>query len=145
MDKNTQERLITFLDSVQRTIIAERVDEECNEKVLVVKNPVVVNIMPQRDPISGQPTGQMALQLIPLFFREFQGDKSEPIFMDYNKESVTSIRFKSGFDFRLYNQYEQMFNPSNIIIPNNSGRVTPASVNTVPSPGGQKVIKLFED
>jgi len=76
--------LVSFLDAAQRTIISELVAEDADK--LVVKNPVVVNIVPQttQEMIKDEngilkptgreiPSGQMALQLIPVYFREFRG------------------------------------------------------------------------
>jgi len=117
----SQKQLTTFLDGSQRTIIAEFVSDENN--ILRVCNPVVVNIVQQIDPISNQPTGQMALQLLPLFFKEFLGDKSTKLFFDYNKQNTTHIKFEGGFDFRLYGQYDNMFNPVNLAIPQHAGQV----------------------
>jgi len=142
MNTERQSRIVTFLDAVQRTIIAERVDEECNENLLVVKNPVVVNILPQVDPVTRQQTGQMALQLIPLFFREFMGDKSETVVLSYPRNQVTQIAFKGGFDFRLYAQYEHIFDSSGIVVPDSAGSVTPATEN--PKSVIKPVLKLFE-
>ena len=96
-------KLITFLDSAQRTIIAE--EKESTDTSVSVSNPVVVNIVPQQD------TGQMALQLLPVYFREFQADKSGSTVFTYNKDNITPIEVEGGFDFRLNAQYEQIFNP----------------------------------
>lgn len=135
-----QENIRTFLDGSERTIIGEVLPELCTDELYVIKNPVVVNIIPQMDQRTGQPTGQMALQLLPLFFKEFQGDKSEPVIFEYKETAVTKIKpFDGGFDFRLYAQYEQIFNPSNLVLPENSGQVVPAGAPQ------QEPVKLFDD
>ena len=136
MKNMASDKLITFLDSVQRTIIAEKAEEQ-KPGVLRVKNPVVVNIVPQIDPVTQRPTASMALQLIPLYFREFLGDKREPVYVDYPEDKICLISFAGGFDFKLYAQYDSIFNPSGLVVPNNAG--------VQPAKGDGKVIKLFED
>jgi len=108
-----QKNLITFLDNVERTIIGELVFED--NEILKVRNPVVVNIVPQEN--------QMALQLLPVFFKEFLGDKDAEVMYTYKTASVTRIDFEGGFDFRLYEQYNNIFNPSPIVVPAGAGRV----------------------
>lgn len=134
MEQKSNIELTTFLDSFQRTVIGEKT-ESVSEDILTVKNPVVVNVIPQIDPRTQQPTGQMALQLLPLFFREFLGDKSEPVFLDYNKKSITPIRFAGGFDWRLYGQYQSMFLPPQ--------QQTNAPQGVTPPKADEKIINLF--
>lgn len=121
--------LVTFLDAAQRTIIGEGVDSLPGE--LNVKNPVVVNIIPQYGE-NGQPNGQMALQLLPVYFREFQGEKKNPAIFTYQKSQITLINFDGGFDFRLYGQYEHIFNGSAAEATKSQGTAAP-------------VLKLFDD
>ncbi|MDD4110002.1 MAG: hypothetical protein PHS54_00450 [Clostridia bacterium] len=120
--------LITFLDAAQRTIIGELIED--NNEVILIKNPVVVNIVPQLGP-NGQPLGGMALQLLPVYFKEFQGDKSKPAIFEYPKSQIVRISFEGGFDFRLYGQYEHIFNAP-IATPTTRGEAAP-------------VLKLFDD
>lgn len=120
--------LVTFLDAAQRTIIAEISDETTD--TLTVKNPVVVNIVPQYKD-NGEPTGQMSLQLLPVYFREFQGEKKNPSIFKYPKSMITQISFDGGFDFRLYGQYDHIFNPQPVVQPTPNGAQVP-------------VLKLFD-
>ena len=121
--------LVAILDAGQRTIIGKLVGETAD--ILTLENPVVVNIVPQYDEITKQPTGQMALQLIPVFFREFQAEKGKPVRFEYNKTQITQIKIDGGFDFRLYGQHNAIFNQ----VP------APQSKSKEDTP----VIKLFED
>lgn len=121
--------LVSFLDAAQRTIIGEKVEGGVDE--LKIKNPVVVNIVPQLT--NGQPNGQMALQLLPLYFREFQGEKTAPTIFSYPKNQITLIDFEGGFDFRLYGQYEHIFNPA---------AVAPAAAAPA---AAAPVLKLFDE
>jgi len=112
----TTNKIVVFFDSVGRTILGERVDANTTEKVLSIKNPAVVHIMPN------QQTGQLQLQILPLFFREFLADKSEPTVWNYNRSLITEAQ-DVAFDFKLQAQYQQIFNPSPIITPKGSGDV----------------------
>lgn len=103
--KNTK-NLVTFLDCSQRTIIAEVIRETSD--YLQVINPVVVNITQQLDQ-NRMPSGAIALQLIPVYFKEFVGDKTKDILFQYNKTNITQITLEGGFDFRVYAQYENLF------------------------------------
>lgn len=123
-------KLVTFLDTVGRTIIGEEVSSPKGEKYLGVKNPVIVHIVPN------QQTNQMALQLFPLFFKEFQADKNEDTIWSYNRETIVES-VDIILDIKLQSQYSNMF--SNIIVPD----------STIVSPSEAKaqgnVIKMFED
>ncbi len=132
-----QKNIVTFLDGMERTIIGEQVSEDAN--TVDIQNPVVVNIVPQADPNTGRPTGQMALQLLPVFFREFLGDKEQPVVYSYSKARITPVTFNGGFDFRLYAQYDHIFNPANM-------PPTEAPVGAPPNAAGNgPVINLFND
>jgi hypothetical protein len=132
----SNKNLVTFLDVAQRTIIGE-LDGSMDGDTIKIKNPVVVNIVPQADPITHQPNGQMALQLLPVYFREFQGEKKNPAIFTYQKSQITMINFEGGFDFRLYGQYDHIFNPPATQNAGDKG-------NTAPE-GKPPVLKLFED
>ncbi len=123
-------KLVTFLDTVGRTIIGEEVDSPKGSDYLGVKNPVIVHIVPN------QQTNQMALQLYPLFFKEFQADKNEDTIWSYNKSTIVESN-DIVLDIKLQSQYNNMF--SNIIVPD-STIVTP----TEAKPQGN-VVKMFED
>ena len=62
-------KLVVFLDTIGRTVLGERVDEKTTDIVLTIKNPAVVQVMPN------QQTGQLALQILPLFFKEFLAEE----------------------------------------------------------------------
>lgn len=126
-------KLITFLDAAQRTIIGEEVSS--TEHEIQIKNPVVVNITPQTD-AGGRPTMSMALQLLPLYFKEFQGEKKNPTIFHYNRNQITYISFEGGFDFRLYGQYENIFS---------TNKASPKQEDTGGSSAETPVLKLFDD
>ena len=124
-------KLVTFLDTVGRTIIGEEVDSPKGEKFLGVRNPVIVHIVPN------QQTNQMALQLFPLFFKEFQADKNEDTVWSYNRDTIVESA-DIILDVKLQSQYSNMF--SNIIVPD-STIVTPTEAKVQ----GGKVVKMFDD
>lgn len=92
-----------FLDTIGRTIIGE-VSKE-TEKALFIKNPAVVNITPNPQ------NGQISLQLLPLFFREFLADINESTQWSYQKSMITTCEDVT-LDFKFIAQYQQIFQPS---------------------------------
>jgi hypothetical protein len=120
-----QNKIVVFFDAVGRTILGERVEEKTTKDILSIKNPAVVHIMPN------QQTGQLQLQILPLFFKEFLADKSEPTTWNYNRANITEA-VDVVFDFKLEAQYQQIFA---------SG---PAPAPQQPQ-GQAEVIKLFDE
>ena len=131
--ETAQTKIVTFLDTVGRTIVGEFVSSD--DKVLAVKNPVVLHVVPQDQ------SGRMSVQLLPIFFREFLGDKTGDVTFSFKKESITETDI-DAFDFRLQAQYVQMFNKSNIFVPPNAGEVAPAPAAGKDSPA---IINLFDE
>lgn len=122
---NTENKIVVFFDTVGRTILGERVDAETNENVLAIKNPAVVHIMPN------QQTGQLQLQILPLFFKEFLAEKDAGTLWKYNRANITEA-VDVTFDFKLEAQYRQIF--ANV----------PAPAPQQPQ-GSPEVIKLFDE
>ncbi len=126
-------KLTTFVDGIGRTIIGEVTDE--SDATLVVKNPAIVHVIPN------QQTGQISVQLIPFFFKEFAKQDAElDVTWTFNRDLLTVA---SGLDLddRLVSQYDNMYSviatpPSSIITP---GDAANASGNQ------NKVVKLFDD
>ena len=110
-------KLTVFLDSVGRTIIGKTSKE--TEDVLSIENPALVHI--QANP----QTNQLQLQVLPLFFKEFQENKAEPTVWNYRKANIT-IAEDIVFAGQFHAQYNQLFQP--------------------PQPQGEpKVVKLFDE
>ena len=116
-----------FVDGIGRTILGETVTD--NKTVLEVKNPAIVHVQPN------QQTGQISVQLVPFFFKEFQkGDKNDSVWVWLKSNIVTSKEL--SLDERLMQQYTNMF----------------SLIETPPQPelatgGGDEppVVKLFDD
>jgi hypothetical protein len=127
---NPTTQIVTFLDTVGRTIVGE-LDNQ-TDSVLSVKNPVVLHVVPQDQ------SGRMSVQLLPIFFREFLADKTGDVVFSFKKSTITETDI-NAFDFRLQAQYTQMFNKSNIFVP-------PAGVQTpTPQGGNGGIINLFDE
>lgn len=122
---NTENKIVVFFDSVGRTILGEKLEDKSGDKVLAIKNPAVVHIMPN------QQTGQLQLQILPLFFKEFLADKNEGTVWNYNRANITEA-VGVVFDFKLEAQYRQIF------------AAMPAPAPQQPQ-GQAEVIKLFDE
>ena len=126
-------KIVTFLDTVGRTIVGEFVSSD--DVVLTVKNPVVLHVVPQDQ------SGRMSVQLLPIFFREFLADKTGDVNFSFKKQTITETDI-DAFDFRLQAQYVQMFNKSNIFVPPNGGELATPTVAGKDSPA---IINLFDE
>lgn len=124
------DKLVTFFDSVQRTIIGELISE--TEYDIKVKNPLVVNIVSTAD-VNGNPNGGMALQLMPVYFRELIKNKEDEIIVSYNRSLISLVEFKEGFDDRLVTQYLNTNGGSKM---NNAAAASPVENN---------IVKLFDE
>jgi hypothetical protein len=121
-----QNKIVVFFDTVGRTILGERIDAETNNSVLAIKNPAVVHIMPN------QQTGQLQLQILPLFFKEFLAEKDSGTLWKYNRSNITEA-VDVVFDFKLEAQYRQIFS------------ATPAAPAPQQPQGSPEVIRLFDE
>ena len=122
---NTENKIVVFFDSVGRTIFGEKLEDKTTKEVLTIKNPAVVHIMPN------QQTGQLQLQILPLFFKEFLAEKDNGTVWNYNRANITEA-VDVTFDFKLEAQYRQIF------------AAGPAPAPQQPQ-GSPEVIKLFDD
>jgi hypothetical protein len=132
MMSDTQNKKVTvFLDYLGRNIVGEIAEDSPSH--LKVKNPVILHVPPTPDQ-----AGRMAVQLFPLFFREFLADKTEDVVFFFSKERIVQSSIEA-IDFRLFSQYNQMFNKNNEFV---SG---PAPTQNDSSPSQNDVIKLFDE
>ena len=120
-----QNKIVVFFDSVGRTILGEKLEERTTKDILSIKNPAVVHIMPN------QQTGQLQLQILPLFFKEFLAEKDSGTVWNYNRANITEA-VDVVFDFKLEAQYRQIF----------ANLPAPAPQQPQASP---EVIKLFDE
>ena len=122
---NTENKIVVFFDSVGRTILGEKLEDKTTNEVLTIKNPAVVHIMPN------QQTGQLQLQILLLFFKEFLADKDTGTVWNYNRANITEA-VDVTFDFKLEAQYRQIF------------AAGPAPAPQQPQ-GSPEAIRLFDD
>lgn len=125
---NNNKKLVAFFDSVSRTIIGEEVEN--TEKTLTVKDPAVLHLQPNPQ------TGQLSLQILPLFFKEFLADKSDDVVVEFSKSSITQVK-EPVLDFKIIAQYEQIMSLAS----------QPQPSQPVPGqqPSNEDVVKLFDD
>lgn len=114
-----------FLDTLGRTIIGELISSATDK--LSVKNPVIVHVIPAPDK-----PGQMSVQLLPLFFREFLNNKAGDIVWEFPRATLTESSSDLTLDSKLEAQYEQMF--SNVV------QAPPADASA-----DEQVIQMFDD
>ena len=119
----TKDNLVLFLDGVGRTLLGEKVTD--TKTTLEVKNPSVLHVQPNSE------NGQIQVQLIPVFFKEFAASDSDGTWV-YNKSNITLCK-NVKLDERLVTQYDNMY--SVIQAPE------PAGVGS----GDAPVVKLFDD
>lgn len=120
--KDTKKQLTVFLDTIGRTVLG-KVDSE-TDTFLNIENPALVHIQPNPQ------TNQLQLQILPLFFREFQADKLQPTIWNFRKDSITRSEDVT-FSFQFIAQYEQLFSSPE-----------PSSQQEQPNPD---VVKLFDE
>jgi len=102
-DKTNTNELVVFLDTIGRTILGKVTNE--TEEVLTVSNPAIVVVQPNPQ------SGQIQLQILPLFFREFLADRNEATVWHFKKTTLTlsdDIQFVAQFKA----QYDQLFAPA---------------------------------
>jgi hypothetical protein len=109
-----------FLDTIGRTIIGVVTAE--TDDVLSVQNPAIIIVQPHPE------NGQIQLQTLPLFFKEFQADRNAPTTWHYKKSNLTTC---DSFELvpQFVAQYENIF----------------ASAAAAAPAGDAPVVKLFEE
>jgi hypothetical protein len=108
-----------YVNHVGQTLLAE--EAGVTENTISVKNPAILHVTPNQ-------TGQLQVQLIPYFFREFLDNsvKNDGVTFTFNRSSVVTSNAK--LEPKIQDQYERLF----------------AVVPTKPSKDPQ-VIKLFDE
>ncbi|NBW56618.1 hypothetical protein EBR43_02300 [bacterium] len=111
-----------FINHVGQTILAEVLED--SSKGLKVKNPAVLHVQPNQQ-------GQLQVQLIPLFFREFieTAKRNEGAVFTFNKGSV--VTSDVSLDSKIVEQYNRIFSAIPAVSENKSKEAP--------------VIKLFDD
>jgi len=121
-DKN----LVVFVDGIGRTLVGDQTSSD--KSTLTVKNPAILHVQPN------QQTGQISVQLVPFFFKEFQKGGGDSTWT-FKKDNVT-LAEEMELDERLLSQYNNMF--SALELPQQPELVGAGAANA-------PVVKLFDD
>ena len=99
----SQTNLITFIDPIGRTILAEKLEDTDNGASFLAKNPAIIHVQPTQN-------GQLNVQTIPLYFREFVGERNkiEGTIWKYSYANVV-LGTNIENDARLLDQYAKLF------------------------------------
>lgn len=92
-------KLIVFLDNIQRTIVATLVNETA-DNITVIK-PAILNVVPTQEK-------KLQVQLYPLMFREFLKDRDVFPSWTYSK-NVAVVSNNLELEANLIAQYNEMF------------------------------------
>lgn len=92
-------KIIVFLDSIQRTIVATEVSN--TDTKLIIEKPAILNVAPTQEK-------KLQVQLYPLLFREFLKDRDTFPTWTYDK-SVITIADNLELEANLVAQYNEMF------------------------------------
>ena len=97
-----EQKIIVFLDSIQRTIIATLVSD--TKTSITVSKPAILNVAPTNEK-------KLQVQLYPLMFREFFKNRDSYPTWTYSKDAVV---VSDGLDLEenLTKQYNEMFLPT---------------------------------
>jgi len=122
--------LRVVVDSAGRTIVGEFSSETA--KKFELKNPATLFIQPN------QQTGQLAVQLIPFFFREFitEDQRASGLVWTFDKANIV-ISSDFDLDDRLLQQYTNMMTKE--------ANTNPPPVEEVEKEGEVKEVKLFDE
>tara|TARA_R100000995_G_scaffold84565_2_gene63652 strand:- start:1834 stop:2193 length:360 start_codon:yes stop_codon:yes gene_type:complete len=114
-----------FVDQVGRTVIGELL-KECDASI-ELKNPCTIFVQPNE-------TGQLQVQTVPMFFREFLTEKGreEGTIWTFNKSTIIDSDCATHLDDKLTNQYKAIIT--------NLGQA-----DAPEEPEEAEVVKLFDD
>jgi len=118
--------IITFVDHIGRTLLAEFVEKVDNDTAFTVRNPAIIHVQPTQQ-------GQLNVQTIPLYFRDFVSEKNKQegtLWKFFYSSVVLGLNIEN--DQRLVDQYNKLFSDAPLI--------QPAS-----GPDSGKTIKLFDE
>ncbi len=120
------DKVISFVDSVGRVIVAREASDKSTDNKLAVTNPSVVNIN------VNQESGQITVQLLPYIFREFivKEKRFDKHVWFFNKCQITSSE-DIEIDEAVVNQYIGIF------------ETVPAPAEEQPAEG--ETVELFDD
>jgi hypothetical protein len=122
MSTQNTNKIVVLLDQVGRTIIGEL--EHADEQYTTINNPAVIDVRPNGE-------GGLALQLLPVFFKEFLASAGTNTQWKFNNASC-AICTKIDLNPNFVANYKQMF-------------ADPTAVPATPNLPSPDVIKLFDE
>jgi hypothetical protein len=96
----SDKKYTVFVDNIGRTIVGEELSS--NKTTFTLKNPAILHVQPN------QQTGQISVQLVPYFFKEFVKDSTNKTEWTFNRSQVT-VGNNIDLDDRLVTQYDNLF------------------------------------
>lgn len=116
--------IIVFVNHVGQTLLAEKLESKSGS--LKVKNPAILHVVPNQG-------GQLQVQLIPYFFREFidSADRKNGAVFNFGNDKIVTADIK--LDAKLLDQYTRIFS-------DNPVQSADATAGT-----DSPVIKLFDE
>ena len=121
--KPAKPKYTVFVDSIGRYIIGKETKASSND-VLAVIDPAIIHVQPNTQ------TGQLTVQVVPYFFKEFV-TSADPAW-EFPKNSIV-LPVNLDLDDRLTTQYNKIYNSQQ------------ASSDKAPPETSDEVIKLFDD
>lgn len=128
MKETSNLNLVSIVDGIGRTILGEKLNSTLLS--LELGNPAILYVTSDEEN-----KGRLSVQMVPLFFREFLGNKDSKVKAVY-KDSQYTMLDVGEFDPRMVAQYQQTFARA---IPNQA----PAS--TTPQTEEPKIVNLFDE
>ena len=126
----SDKKYTVFVDVIGRTIVGE---EQSNTKTtLTLKNPAILHVQPN------QQTGQISVQLVPYFFKEFVKGSVNETEWTFNRAQIT-LGSSINLDDRLTVQYDNLFSAVQAPVP---PQLAGAGAG---ESGNPPVVKLFDD
>ena len=125
----SDKKYTVFVDGIGRTIVGEELSS--SKTAVQLKNPAILHVQPNEQ------TGQISVQLVPFFFKEFLKDNSTGSEWAFNKANITMAN-DILLDDRLLEQHRNLF--SLIQTP-----ATPQLATAGAAAGEPPVVKLFDD
>jgi len=122
---NNKNNLVTIVDQIGRVLLGKVVKSDNN--TLTLNNPAIIHIgqNPQ--------TGQIQVQTIPYFFKEFIDASQQEKGSNFTFKRANIVEGEVELDERLKTQYERLFSAAPVVAPATNKKV------------GAEVVKLFDD
>ena len=131
-----EKEIVAFVDGVGRVIVGR--EAATTKTTIDIENPAVVNIQVQQN------TNQIAVQLLPFFFREFIAPsvKDKGVTWTFQKANIV-MSPDLELEDNIQTQYKGIFEAPEAQDPTTPGTVSlPEDVKGSPEP---EVVKLFDE